>query len=89
MNKTAEELIEQLKVKLNLLAFTPAKTDSTIAKAGVEVSDRLRSSIKNIIKGVSDFNKESLNQGQVYKMFKRGATKSRNKLNMRTTKCES
>ena len=69
MNKTAEELIEQLKVKLKLLAFTAAKTDSTIAKADVEVSDRLCSSIKNIIKGVSDV-KEAIEESK----FKSGAS---------------
>ena len=50
MNETAEKLIKQLKVKLKLLAFTAAKTDSTIAKVDVEVSDRLCSSIKNTLK---------------------------------------
>ena len=49
--------------------FTAKKTDSTIAKADIEVSERLCSSIKAMIKAVSDV-KETIEEQK----FKSGAT---------------
>ena len=49
-----EEQIAKLQTKLKLLDFTAKKTDSTIAKADIDVSERLCSSIKTMIKGVND-----------------------------------
>ncbi|CAB4005125.1 Hypothetical predicted protein [Paramuricea clavata] len=60
-----EEQIAKLQTKLKLLNFTAKKTDSTIAKADIEVSERLRSSIKS----VSDV-KETIEEQK----FKSGAT---------------
>ena len=64
-----EEQIAKLQTKLKLLNFTAKKTDSTIAKADIEVSERLCSSIKAMIKAVSDV-KETIEEQK----FKSGAT---------------
>ena len=64
-----EEQIAKLQTKLKLLNFTAKKTDSTIAKADIEVSERLCSSIKAMIKAVSNV-KETIEAQK----FKSGAT---------------
>ena len=64
-----EEQIAKVQTKLKLLNFTAKKTDSTIAKVDIEVSERLCSSIKGMIKAVSDV-KETIEEQK----FKSGAT---------------
>ena len=49
-----DEQIAKLQTKLKLLTFTVKKTDSTLAKSDIEVSERLCASIKAMIKGVDD-----------------------------------
>jgi hypothetical protein len=87
-----EEQIAKLQTKLKLLNFTAKKTDSTIAKADIEVSGRLSLSIKSMIKAVSDV-KETIEEQK----FKSGATvenvsewsdETNNILNLQTKRCE-
>ena len=60
-----EEQIAKLQTKLKLLNFRAKKTDSTIAKADIAVSERLCSSIKGMIKVVSDVKETIEEQGPV------------------------
>ena len=87
-----EEQIAKLQTKLKLLNFTAKKTDSTIAKADIEVSERLCSSIKAIIKAVSDvketIEEQKFKSGATVEMLANGVTKSNNKLNLQMNRCE-